>query len=67
MLARPIRIERTLPAVEINRGEDDVFAFQEHEAEELLNQAKKLIQELGEEAETQLDVEDVLLSQAQEW
>lgn len=25
-----IRIERTLPAIEIFRGEDDFFAFQEH-------------------------------------
>ena len=62
-----ISIERTLPAIEINRGEDDVFAFQEHEAEELLNQAKELILDLGEEAETQLSVEDVLLSQEQNW
>ncbi|MBE0508513.1 MAG: hypothetical protein IBX50_17650, partial [Marinospirillum sp.] len=57
----------TLPAIEIYRGEDDFFAFQEHEAEALLEQAKELILDLGEAAETQLDVEDVLLSQAQEW
>lgn len=44
-----------------------MFAFQEHEAEELLNQSKELILDLGEEAETQLSVEDVLLSQAQNW
>lgn len=62
-----IRIERTLPAIEINRGEDDVFAFQEHEAEALLEQAKELILDLEELAETQLSVEDVLLSQAQGW
>jgi hypothetical protein len=49
------------------RGEDDEFFYQEHAATELIDQAKQVISDLGEEAEVALEVEDVLLYQAQSW
>lgn len=62
-----VRIDNMLPSVDVVRGEDDEYFFQEHSATEVIAQAKQIISDLGEEAEIALDVEDVLLYQAQSW
>jgi len=62
-----VRIDKMLPSVDVVRGDDDEFFYQEHAATELIDQAKQVISDLGEEAEVALEVEDVLLYQAQSW
>lgn len=62
-----VQIESMLPTVSIMRGDGDEFFFQEHQADDILEKAQKIIVDLGEEAEMELSVEDVLLYQAQNW
>lgn len=63
-----ITVDNMLPTVEVYRGEDDVFFFQESEASGLLEQACQLLERLTEDdVEVEIGEEDVILFQAQGW
>lgn len=63
-----VTINPTLPTVSVYRGEGDEFFFQEHEADDLLTQARETLDNLiDEEDVAQIGEEEVILHQAQGW
>lgn len=56
-----VQINQQLPAVYVYRGPDDEYHFQEHEADPILAEARRLADEFG------LWMGDAILYMAQEW